>query len=495
MWILWTVCAVLVVIAVVILSRPLFRKYSEAELAQKQELANQRKKLNIELYEQKKAQIEQDFANGLLDEEARLEAQNEVEHSLLHDASVAHDTELVQIDNATAKKLVLTFIIFIPVFSIVTYAFIKPDNLQAIVMDQAPATMPGGQKKVPDIAAMVASLENKMQEDPDNIKGWTMLGRSYVVMKRYPEAITAYEKALDLSIKKGQIEGRADLKIDLVEVLLQVGGEQHYAQARRLLTASLKADPDNADALWFMGFLDYQQQNKLQTVKGWMRLLGLLSPDSKQAQIVRSYMTQVVNELPDNSELKVQAQQLLAQAPKPETSRATKQGPAQTQKQKSTQAPKGPAPGQQMTGSKDEQAFIASMVARVEARVKAKPEDLKGWKTLGKSYGVLGRYKDSAAAYGKAVAIDNSDVNLMINYANAVIKSSNDQQYSQARKFFENMLAKTPDNVDALFLSGLMARAAGDKTAAREHWQKLLPLLPADSPAAVNVQQYLQELK
>lgn len=480
MWILWTVCAVLLVIAVVILSRPLFRKYSEAELAQKQELANRRKKLNIELYEQKKAQIEQDFANGLLDEEARIEARNEVEHSLLHDTSVAHDTELVQIDNGMARKLVLSFLFFIPIFSIVTYAFIKPDNLETIVMNQASASMPGGQKKVPDIGAMVASLENKMKENPDNIQGWTMLGRSYVVMKRYPEAVNAYQKALDLTIKKDRVEGRSDLKIDLVEVLLQVGGEPNYEQARTLLAELLDSDPDNADALWFMGFLDYQQGNKEQTIQRWKRLLSMLPVEGEQAQIVRSYMTQVVKELPEDSQLRADQSQPWSQPP--------------PQQEKQAQVPKGPAPGQQMTGSKDEQAFIASMVARVEARVKADPQDLKGWTTLGKSYGVLGRYQDSAVAYGKAVAIDSSDVNLMINYANAVIKADDPQLYSQARDFFKQMLDKNPDNVDTLFLSGLMARAAGDKMAAKQYWQKLLPLLPADSPAALNVEKYLQEL-
>lgn len=493
MWILWTVCAVLLVIAVVILSRPLFRKYSQAELAQKQEAANRRKKLNIELYEQKKAQIELDFANGLLDEEARIEAQNEVEHSLLHDASVAHDTELVQLDNALAKKLALSFLIFIPLFSILTYAFIMPDNLETVVMNEVPA-VPGGQKKVPDIGAMVASLENKMTKNPDNIQGWTMLGRSYVVMKRYPEAVTAYEKALELTLKNGQVEGKADLKIDLVEVLLQVGGEQNYEKARKLLADLLNADPNNADALWFMGFLDYQLGNKEQTVKRWKYLLGMLPPDGEQAQIVRSYMAQVNSELPDDSKIKQQAQKLLDQTQ--QASAQASSSPIQSEQQPSAQVqkPAGPAPGQQMTGSKDEQAFIASMVARVEARVKANPQDLKGWKTLGKSYGVLGRYTDSADAYGKATAIDSSDVNLLINYAQAVIKANDEQQYRQARSFFDNMLAKNPDNVDVLFLSGLMARAAGDKATAQQHWTKLLPLLPADSPAAKNVEQYLREL-
>lgn len=484
------VCTVLLLIAVVILSRPLFRKYSEAELAQKQVLANRRKKLNIELYEQKKAQIEQDFANGLLDEDARIEAQNENEHSLLYDASVVHDTELRQLDNGLAKKLMFSFLIFIPVFSIITYAFVKPDNLQSIVMNQMPASVPGGQKTVPDIAVMVASLENKMQENPDNIQGWSMLGRSYVVMKRYPEAVTAYEKALQLSIKKGQIEGLADLKIDLVEVLMQVGSDQNYHKAKGILAGLLKVDPDNADALWFMGFLDYQTGNKEQTIKGWMHLLSLLAADSEQVQVVKNYMAQVVAELPDSSRVKKQAQQRLESAVKP----ALVAPQTSDMQQRKAASPAGPAPGQQLTGSRDEQAFIASMVARVEARVKNNPQDLKGWKTLGKSYGVLGRHMDSANAYAKAATIDSNDVNVLINYANAVIKVNNEKVYHQARAFFKQLLEKNPSNVDALFLSGLLARAANDKIAAQQYWEKLLPLLPINSPAAQNVKQYLLKL-
>ena len=116
MWVLWLICVVLLIIAVSLLIRPLFKTYSDSELAQNKIQADQRKALNIALYEQKKIQIEQDFANGLLDEEARLQAQNEIEHSLIHDAESSVSAELVQLPNAGAKKLAISFLIFIPVF-------------------------------------------------------------------------------------------------------------------------------------------------------------------------------------------------------------------------------------------------------------------------------------------------------------------------------------------------------------------------------------------
>ena len=42
------------------------------------------------------------------------------------------------------------------------------------------------------------------------------------------------------------------------------------------------------------------------------------------------------------------------------------------------------------------------------------------------------------------------------------------------------ILEAEPENPDALFLSGSLARAAGDTQEAKMYWNKLLPLLPAE---------------
>ncbi len=48
----------------------------------------------------------------------------------------------------------------------------------------------------------VAGLEAKLKQNPDNLRGWMMLGRSYLAMSRYPRAVDAFQQAYDLS--KGQ---------------------------------------------------------------------------------------------------------------------------------------------------------------------------------------------------------------------------------------------------------------------------------------------------
>src|SRR5580700_10434680 len=41
----------------------------------------------------------------------------------------------------------------------------------------------------PDVLAMVAKLEQRMRDQPNDIAGWLMLGRSYVALDRLDDAI------------------------------------------------------------------------------------------------------------------------------------------------------------------------------------------------------------------------------------------------------------------------------------------------------------------
>ncbi len=485
MWLLWFICALLLVIAMALLIRPLFRTCSDSELAESQLQADQRKELNIKLYEEKKVQIEQDFANGLLDEESREQAQHEIEHSLLNDAATSGSTELVQLSNDSAKKLALVMLAFVPVLAIIVYINIMPKNVEQIVMagPAANRAAPGTQQPPVDVNAMVVSLENKLKENPENIQGWNMLGRSYLVLKRYEAAVIAYEKAIELA-KKDETQNVIELQINYVEALMQTGKRSNFQQAQNLLAAILEKEPENGDALWFMGFIEYEMGSKEQASKRWTYLLSILPPGDEQANVVKTYLTYVNNEI--NGIPNAQ----------PGAAEATAQATAQTQAPQpgANAAPAGPAAGQQLTGTKEEQAFIASMVARVEKRVKANPQDLKSWQTLGKSYAVLNRLVDSAEAYGKAVALDSSDPDLLMAYSDAVIASGDVNQMDKARIVFAQLVDKNPQHLDALFLAGTLARIAGDAEEAKMFWGLLLPQLTPGGAAYKNVENNINSL-
>jgi cytochrome c-type biogenesis protein CcmH len=54
-------------------------------------------------------------------------------------------------------------------------------------------------------------------------------------------------------------------------------------------------------------------------------------------------------------------------------------------------------------------ASVNELLAGLEQHLQAEPDDAKGWLLLAKSYDHLGRRKDAAAAYDKAVKLGLSD--------------------------------------------------------------------------------------
>src|SRR6202035_709384 len=72
----------------------------------------------------------------------------------------------------------------------------------------------------PDVAAMVGKLEKHLQEQPDDSKGWLMLGRSYLALNRLDDALVAYDHAHRLDGKN------PDAAMGLGEAMsLRAGGE------------------------------------------------------------------------------------------------------------------------------------------------------------------------------------------------------------------------------------------------------------------------------
>src|ERR1700688_1042146 len=71
----------------------------------------------------------------------------------------------------------------------------------------------------PDVAAMVAKLETHLREDPNDLKGWLMLGRSYIALERMDDAIVAYDHAHRLDA------GNVEAALGLGEAMsLRAGG-------------------------------------------------------------------------------------------------------------------------------------------------------------------------------------------------------------------------------------------------------------------------------
>jgi cytochrome c-type biogenesis protein CcmH len=93
---------------------------------------------------------------------------------------------------------------------------------------------------------MVAHLARRLESDPQNRDGWLMLGRSYLVLKEYPLALRAFERADRLS------GGRdAEALIGEAEALAMTDPTELDGRAGRLIERALALDPASGKALLF----------------------------------------------------------------------------------------------------------------------------------------------------------------------------------------------------------------------------------------------------
>lgn len=135
---------------------------------------------------------------------------------------------------------------------------------------------------------------------------------------------------------------------------------------------------------------------------------------------------------------------------------------------------------------RSEQPDIGQMVASLAARLEQQPDDINGWKMLGRSYMTLGNYAAAVGAYEKAVELESAlNAQTLVDFAVAVAQADGQQLTPRAVSAFENALAIDPNHPEALFYGGIIAFNRGDETLAADRWERLLATDPPPEVRAI----------
>jgi len=119
------------------------------------------------------------------------------------------------------------------------------------------------------------------------------------------------------------------------------------------------------------------------------------------------------------------------------------------------------------------------VTAELQARLEKNPGDTEGWRMLGRSLLVSGRYDDAVAAYEKASALTGGkDSGVQLDLAEALVVSEKPDGQARARLILDAALAADGSNQKALWYAGVMASRSGDRETAKAHFSKLLESNP-----------------
>lgn len=138
---------------------------------------------------------------------------------------------------------------------------------------------------------------------------------------------------------------------------------------------------------------------------------------------------------------------------------------------------------------------IRASAEALAARLAANPADGEGWATLARSYNVLGRFEDAAAAYAKAASLLPPDAQLLADYADALAMSQGQKLDGKPLELVERALKTDPANLKALALAGTAAFERRDYRSAAAYWERAVQTAPADSEFARSIGSSLEEAR
>ena len=305
MIVFWLIAAIFVAIALAFVLPPLLQTSLQTSSGADDEQS--RKEANVDVYRDQLSELEADVANGIVSGEQYKQDRDEIERRLLEDVSGADATNKVREKKSTAaasgRGPVYAIALGIPLIAIALYlrvgnpaALSAPSGLSArsgspasVGQSRAPfagGSQPSGQMTQQAIEANVAKLAARLEQNPGDLQGWIMLGRSYVNLEKYREASNAYAKATALK------PDDADLLGDYAFALGMANGQRLQGQPVELINKALKLDPENPKALELAGSAAFEVKNYSQAINYWQKLMQKTPPDSELAQA----LSQRINE-------------------------------------------------------------------------------------------------------------------------------------------------------------------------------------------------------
>ena len=192
------------------------------------------------LHARRLAELTADLDDEVIDAADRQSAEDEITRALLEEA----DTPAAAGTGPVARWLTTAAVaLVIPGVALLTY-----NRLGQPQLSETPVQAPAPEATSPQsMEAVLAQLEQRLQQNPGSAEGWMLLGRSYMVLARYTDAVAAFERAYALLGDVPQV------MLQYADALAMTNNGRIGPQARELVERTIALEPDNIAGLWLAG--------------------------------------------------------------------------------------------------------------------------------------------------------------------------------------------------------------------------------------------------
>lgn len=255
--IFWIVVAVLLLIGVMLVIAPVLK----TPVA---EQTSDRDQQNIDIAHAKKIVLDDQLSNNNLTQQTYDDSLLELQTALALDLE---ETETSAV-NQRGKWVVWLLILVLPLASIGLYLKIGAYQVignpeLAAVADQQNQTQPSDMT----LDQMAAVMKQRLRNNPDDARGWFAFGKTMMQKHQFDEAVTAFQRTLDLVGDK-----EVGVLFSLADALSMQKNGVMQGEPEALIQQGLKIAPSDPTGLWLAG-LAAEQRNDYKAAYDYMSAL------------------------------------------------------------------------------------------------------------------------------------------------------------------------------------------------------------------------------
>lgn len=230
--------------------------------------------LNAAVYEGQLADLDRDFAAGLLRPAEHAAAADDLRRRLLDETR----REPHAPGAPPARGVALAAVLLLPVAAVAIYLVVghpeATDDSAAVAFD---ASRPLETRA--DAISFVAQLEAHVAAAPSDARAWALLGRMRLALDRFEASAAAFERAVALSKK---VAADPMVWCEYADAVGMAQGGTLAGRPRELIDRALALRSDHPRALEMAGSAEYESGNFAQALFFWERLLPQLASGSEQ---------------------------------------------------------------------------------------------------------------------------------------------------------------------------------------------------------------------
>lgn len=180
----------------------------------------------------------------------------------------------------------LVLMVATPLAAALMYAAFSNWDWQGVASQQAQNT---------SVEEMLKRLEAKLHENPRDVDGWLLLGRSYTTMGRFPRAADAFQQAYDLT--RGD---NVEAVVGLGEALALTDQASLAGRAGQLFETALQKAPGHPKALWY-GSMAALQAGDLRAGRDRLQALLAQNPPEQLRGVLERQIQDLNQQLGDGA--------------------------------------------------------------------------------------------------------------------------------------------------------------------------------------------------